>query len=91
MSEQENPVVDSEVEVNPVEDLIDAIASQNFNQAKSHFEDVLGQKVNDALDQEKLVVADKIFNDFDEEDQLELDFEEEEVEEESLDDNEISS
>lgn len=77
-------------EVNPVEELIDAIAQQNFNQAEAHFNDVLGQKVVDALDAEKSVVADKIFNDFDEDEQLDLDLEDDEVEEEELPDEDES-
>lgn len=50
-------------QANPIEELIDAIAQQNFNQAKSHFEDVLGDKMNDALEAEKLSVAQSIYND----------------------------
>ena len=42
--------------------LIDAIAMKNYNQAQSHFEDVLGAKMSDALDQEKIAVADTIYN-----------------------------
>ena len=78
MSDVENQEVEAEAEVNPIEDLIDAIAAQNYNQAETHFNDLLGQRVSDALDAEKLVVADKIFNDFDADDQLELDLEDDE-------------
>ena len=56
----------SEVEqevVNPIEELIDAIAGQNFNQAKTHFDDVLADKMHDALEAEKVSVAQDIYSD----------------------------
>lgn len=70
-------VEQEEVTVNPIEGLIDAIAQQNFNSAKGQFDDILGMKMNDALDAEKISVADTIFNGAEEE-QLEMDFEEDE-------------
>lgn len=63
---------ENQVEVNPVEELIDALAVQNFNVAKDHFDSILGDKVADALDAEKIKVADTIFNGVDDEEQLEL-------------------
>ena len=69
----------SEVEqevVNPIEELIDAIAGQNFNQAKTHFDDVLADKMHDALEAEKVSVAQDIYSD-------------EEVEEEVSQDDEV--
>ena len=82
--EVEQPIENEEVaEVNPIEELIDAIAQQNFNQAKSHFEDVLGDKMNDALEAEKLSVAQSIYNDAEE---SEEDFDLEDVEDDDLDD-----
>lgn len=60
-----------------IEELIDAIAVQNFNQARDHFDSILGDKLNDALEQEKIAVADTIFNGAEEE-QLDLDLEDEE-------------
>ena len=71
----------SEVEVNPVEELIDALAVQNFNVAKDHFDSILGDKVADALDAEKIKVADTIFNGVEDEEQLELELEDEDLEE----------
>lgn len=76
MSEVDNQALDT----NQIEDFIDALAQQNFNQAQAHFEDMLGDKVQDALDQEKLVVADTIFNEFDA-DEVELDDDEYEYDE----------
>ena len=84
MSEVEQPIENEEVaEVNPIEDFIDAIAQQNFNQAKAHFEDVLGDKMNDALEAEKLSVAQSIYNDAEE---SEEDFDLDDVEDDDLDD-----
>lgn len=84
MSDVENQEVEAEVETNPVADLVDAIADQNFNRAKEHFDSLLGDRMNDALDQEKIVVADQIFNDVDP-DAIDDDIEDEEIEAE-LDD-----
>ena len=50
-------------ETSSVEEFIDAIAAQNFNRAKDHFDAMIGDRVVDALDAEKKVVADSIFND----------------------------
>lgn len=55
-----------------IDDLIDALQQQNFNQAKNHFDGLMGDKVADALDAEKINVASQIFNDADiEEEDLE--------------------
>lgn len=76
MSETETVEVEQEevVTANPLGELIDAIAAQNFSQAKGQFDDILGDKMNDALDAEKIAVADTIFNGAEEE-QLDLDLE----------------
>ena len=96
MSEVENneevAVAETEVEqqgVN-VEDLVNAISQQNFNRAKDHFDSILGDKVNDAVDAERIAVADSIFNDAPEEEQLELDLDDEvEVEDDIVIDDEL--
>lgn len=49
-------------ETSNVEEFIDAIAAQNFNKAKDHFDTMIGDRVVDALDAEKKIVADSIFN-----------------------------
>jgi hypothetical protein len=64
---------------------IDAIAAQNFNQAKNHFDEIIGNKITDSLEQEKAVVANTIFNGVDDDDDEE-DFEYDEED----DDNEDS-
>jgi hypothetical protein len=68
---------------------IDAIAAQNFNQAKNHFDDILGIKMNDALEQEKAAVANNIFNGGNEEVEEE-DFEEDFEDDDLLEDEDES-
>ena len=63
-------------ETSNIEELIDAIAAQNYNQAKSHFDDIIGDRMNDALDQEKIAVANQIHNKVNDDD---LDVEEEDT------------
>ena len=66
---------------------IDAIAAQNFNQAKNHFYEILGNKIAYSLEQEKAVVANTIFNGVDDDD--EEDFEDfEDDDEEDFEDDE---
>lgn len=72
---------------NELNDFIDAIQQQNFNSAKDHFDALVGEKMNDALEQEKIAVADTIFNGAEDE-QYELDFDPEEdlrIDEEDFD------
>lgn len=54
------------------EDFLDAIAAGNFNQAKQWFDDEIGNRVQDALDAEKINVADQIFNKSEEPDDLDV-------------------
>lgn len=75
MSEVEN---NEEVNQGNIGDFVDAIAQQNFNRAKDHFDSIVGDKMNDAIEAERINVADDIFNDAPEE-QLELDLDDEEV------------
>ncbi len=94
MSEVENneevAVAETEVEqqnVGNIEDLVNAISQQNFNRAKDHFDSILGDKMNDAIEAEKIAVADTIFNDAPEEEQLELDLDDEDVLEDEVEDD----
>jgi len=65
-----------------IETFIDAVLNQDFSQAAPMFNELIGDKMNDALEQEKISVADQIFNGAEpEEEQLELDLEDGEVEE----------
>jgi Rps23 Pro-64 3,4-dihydroxylase Tpa1-like proline 4-hydroxylase len=51
-----------EVDNTSVDDVLAAIQQKNLAQAKSHFEDLMGAKINDALGAEKIKIADSIFN-----------------------------
>lgn len=53
----------SDVEENPINDFIDAIASGDFNQSEKLFNDLLSDRVSSSLEAEKISVADTIFND----------------------------
>ena len=63
-----------------VKDLIQNALDQDFNTANKVFGDIMGLKVQDILDQEKIRIADQMYNDAPEEEQLELDLEDEPIE-----------
>ena len=88
MSEAE--AIESEVpEAGPVsvDDVLQAIQSKNLARAKAHFNDVMGVKVNDALESEKVRLANAVFNGADEEEveepEAEIDTEEDDLDLES--------
>lgn len=71
-----------------IENFIDAVLDQDFSKAGPMFSDLLGSKISDALDQEKISVADQIFNgasEDEDEEAEEMEFEEDDTE---LDDDE---
>jgi hypothetical protein len=89
-----------ELETNPIGDFIDQIAAKNYNRAQEMFSDLIGDKMNSALEAEKISVAQSIYNqiddDEDEEDDedLEYEFDEEDLdvdEEETEEEEEITS
>jgi hypothetical protein len=53
---------DFDVDNTSVDDVLAAIQQKNLAQAKGHFEDLMGAKINDALGAEKIKIADSIFN-----------------------------
>lgn len=75
------------------EDLVQSIFDQNYTAATEIFNDMVGQKMQDALEQEKIAVAGQIYNgeDPEEDDDLEFDEEDLEFDEEDLelDDDEL--
>ena len=81
MAEQE-----VETKENPLKDLVQYSLDQDFNKANKVFNDVIQVKLNDVLDQEKIKLADQLYNgkpaeedDTEgDEDQLELDLDNEE-------------
>ena len=57
-----------------IEDFINAVSEKDYAKAEPMFQDMMGQRMNDALDAEKIAVANKIYNGIeDDEEQLELD------------------
>ena len=85
MSEEALTDDENEVEVNPIQDMIQHALDQDFNKANDLFNDMMTVKMSDLLDQEQIRIADEIYNGVDpddEDDQLELDLETEDDDEE---------
>lgn len=86
--------MENEVEdYNDVQGLIQHAMDQDFNKANKIFGDIMTVKMNDLLDQERIRLADQIYNgaDPDEDEQLEMDFDEDDIDtaaDEVLDDDE---
>ena len=51
-----------ENEKNPLEDLVQYSLDQDFNKANKVFNDVISVKLNDVLDQEKIKLANQLYN-----------------------------
>ena len=94
--EKENETVPAGVEIDVnIEDIINNVANQDFSKAQPTFAELMKQKVNNALEQEKISIAGQIFNDEEpdeeesednaeeEEDHIENDAEPEEVPDEA--------
>lgn len=88
------------VEVNPTEELVNNIMADNLAAATPQFNELLKDRLNQAMDQEKIAMANVVFNDkepevsdesADEEEQLELDLSDEEVDDEEDDTDEVIS
>lgn len=86
MSDVDTILDQEEVELSvddPTRSFVDALQSGDFNSAETLFKDILGNKVQDTLDAEKISVADQMFNGIDPE-ELDLDDEEEDLDEVGL-------
>tara|TARA_Y100000389_G_scaffold55576_1_gene51408 strand:- start:14087 stop:14419 length:333 start_codon:yes stop_codon:yes gene_type:complete len=68
-----------------IETMIGHAANQDFNAANDVFQELIGQRMTDALDQAKIDVAGQVFNG--EEEQLELDLEDEDFESDEEDED----
>ena len=66
-----------------IADMIDLAYAQDFNKATEIFNDQIGQRMTAALDQEKIAIADQLFNDQEEIDDEELEASDEADEAES--------
>jgi len=73
-----------------VADMIDLAYAQDFVKANTIFNDMMGDKMSAALDQEKIAVADQIFNDQEETNDEELEASDEAEDGEEVDDVESS-
>ena len=78
------------IEANPMQDLIQQAINQDFTKANKTFGEIMTIKMNDLLDQEKIRLADQLYNGVEdgEDGQLELDLDgdDEEVSGESSED-----
>ena len=85
-----------ENETNPMADLVQHALDQDYNKANKVFGDVMGVRINDVLAQEKIKLADQLYNGVEpeedeevEDEQLELDLaDQEETDEEDAEDGE---
>ena len=68
-----------------IEDLINSVVDQDFSKAAPSFKEIMDTKISDALEQEKIAIADQIFNghETDEEESAELD---DDITDQALDD-----
>lgn len=79
----------------PIVQMIDLAATHQFNKATEIFNDLIGQKMTARLDQEKIAMANQVFNGIepeeDNEEQLELDIDDQEEldNEEEIEDDDI--
>ena len=74
MSEEQEVMEPEAPEVNPIEMFIDDIMSKNYSAAQTAFGDMIGQRMTDALDAEKVNLAQQVYNGAEpDEEQLELD------------------
>ena len=70
MSEVEELEAETEApEVNPIEDLINTVTTQDFSNAGPTFAEIMQNKISDALEQEKIAVANQTFNNVESEDE----------------------
>lgn len=73
----------------PIEDLLQAIQDENFTQAERQFNDIIGDRLQDTLDQTKIKLADTIFNARQEVEDDE-DFSEDDFDDDDFDDDDFS-
>ena len=78
---------------NPMYTFVDDVMAKNFSSAQKTFNDLLDQKLSDALDAEKVSLAQQVYNGVEPEDEeqleLELEVDEEEAEESVEDEVEV--
>jgi hypothetical protein len=92
-------VIIDEIEAEPIQtasgaigDLINYIRNQDFVSAESQFNDLVGSRLQDTLDQARIKISDEIFNaqqdlDDEDEDEDDLDLSDIDLDDEDLDDD----
>ncbi len=71
---------------NPIADFLKSVEDQNFVGAEAQFNDMVSDRLSDAMDQAKVKIASNLYGDG--EPEPDVDVEEEEVDVEDLDDSE---
>ena len=87
MNEEDTELEHDAEQSNPTIDMVDFIQNAEFNKASIMFNDILSDKISDALDQERIAVASNMFNQDDE--QLELDLEDEQEGDDDISDEDL--
>lgn len=59
-----------QTEVNPIANMIDYITQSEFQKANDVFNDLLGQRVSDSLEQEKVAIAQAMYSPEEEDEDL---------------------
>lgn len=75
---------------NPIEDLLNSIQSQDYTSAESQFNDLIGDRLQNTLDQAKVRVAASIYNGEESEEQG-AESEEEDVDYDFTDENDFDN
>jgi len=93
MDNVENVENTEQEETNPIQDLIKASLDKDYNNANKIFGEVMTIKMSDLLDQEKVKLADQIYNGVpaEEEEEAEIDDEDNMEEPEGEEDDEVES
>ena len=84
---------ETENEVNPMAALVQHALDQDYNNANKVFGDIMGTRINDVLDQEKIKLSNQVYNgiepeegdETEDDEQLELDLADEEGDDEEED------
>ena len=91
----DDDVVVGEVEADPIEapnpiaDFLNSVEGQDFVSAERQFNDMIGDRLQNALDQAKVKIASRLYNDEELDDEPEVEVEDDvEVETDELDDYE---
>ena len=77
---------DIEVEENPISRMVDYITHSEYTKANDIMNQIMAQRVSDALDQEKIAVAQSIYSDEDESEEEYEDEDEDDISDEDLED-----